>query len=167
MPEKKKHLKDLDICVESIMTKKVETTTKSDLLYKAIDRMGKKGISCILITEKKRPVGVLTERDIIKRVVLTNLNPKECTVDEVMTSPVLSIHPKADIINAGNIMRKNNIRRLAIINDDKLVGLVTETDILSATTKYIKHLNWRLVEGEITLKEYQRILKDVKMLVEV
>ncbi|PIN68907.1 hypothetical protein COV93_07585 [Candidatus Woesearchaeota archaeon CG11_big_fil_rev_8_21_14_0_20_43_8] len=155
------------IAVGGIMTRSVETFKINASLYKAIEKMGRKGISCVLITDDGRPVGVLTERDVIRKVILKNLDPHSSSVNDVMSTPVLSIGPDTDIINAGNIMRKNKIRRLAIVDNEKLIGLITETDVLTATTRYIKHLNWRLVEGEITLKEYERIMKDVRMLVEI
>ena len=154
-----------EILVKNVMTVKVATARPSEPLSKAVNSMASKNISCIIVVEGKKALGVVTERDLIKKVLAKGKSTANLYVKDAMTSPMMSISPDYDVITAGNIMRKNNIRRLAVTVGDELKGIITETDIMSATIKYVKRLNWRLVDGQITNKEYERILKDVKMLV--
>ena len=154
--------------VQHIMSKEVDTFKKNTPLIEATKVMGSKSISCVVVIDDKNlPIGILTERDMIKKVCAKKYDINTLKIQDVMTSPVICISPEMDILKVGNYMVEKKVRRFPVVKDEELVGLVTVTDLLHGTIKYIKHMNWRLVEGEITLKEYKRILKDVKMLVNI
>ena len=104
----------------------VKTTTTVD---EAAKIMKKKGIgNCIVVDEK--PVGIITESDILKKVVAEDLKASEVTVKDIMTTPIIVVDPYVEIEEAMKTMSKCNIRRLPVIENEKLIGIITEKDIL-------------------------------------
>ena len=90
--------------------------------------MRQKGIgNCIIVSDK--PVGIITESDIIKKVVAEDIDASKITVDKVMSSPIIVIDPYAPLEEAMKTMGNCNIRRLPVIENDKLIGIVTHKDI--------------------------------------
>jgi CBS domain-containing protein len=90
--------------------------------------MKKEGIgNCIVVSTK--PLGIVTESDIIKKVVAENLIASEVTAEEIMSSPILVIDPYASLEEAMKTMGKCNIRRLPVVEKGKLIGIITNKDI--------------------------------------
>ncbi len=92
--------------------------------------MRERDVGSLLVVSEGKPVGIVTEKDLVTKVVAENRTPEDVTVSEVMTSPVVTIGPYHEILDAAKTMADLNIRRLAVIDDDHLVGLITENDIL-------------------------------------
>jgi CBS domain-containing protein len=86
--------------------------------------MTEKGIGCVVITESGRPVGVLTEKDIMKEIV-KGKNVLHREVGSIMSRPLISVRPDTPVVDALDLMRKKDIRRLAVVDGEKLEGLVT------------------------------------------
>jgi len=120
---------------EDIMTKKVITISKDRTIYEAIDIMNANKISCVIVTEEDAPIGIVTERDIMERVIPKQLNPKKHKVSEIMTSPIIKGTPDLNIGALSTLMKQNRIRRMPIVSDNQLLGVVTETDIVSETRR--------------------------------
>nr|NIQ06115.1 CBS domain-containing protein [Candidatus Korarchaeota archaeon] len=96
-----------------------------------VTTMNKFGIGSIVVVQAGRPVGIITERDILKRVVEVCMAPEALTAKQVMTSPVITIKQTANIDEAARLMAKKKIKKLPVIDNDKLVGIVTFTDIVT------------------------------------
>jgi predicted transcriptional regulator len=80
------------------------------------------------------PVGIVTEKDLISKVVARNRVPSEILVEEVMSQPVITISPSTSLREAARIMMKRGIRRLPVVNNNgELVGIITDNDILSVS----------------------------------
>jgi CBS domain-containing protein len=90
-------------------------------------------------------IGILTERDLLKRVLETCKNPKETKVSEIMTKNVIVGDPDMQLIEATRLMFENKVKKLPIVEGDRLVGLITLTDIARATHVDEKTMN--LVEA--------------------
>jgi CBS domain-containing protein len=86
--------------------------------------MTEKGVGCVVITENGRPVGVLTDKDIMKKIV-RNKNVFQEDVGTLMSQPLVSVPPDMPVVDALNLMRRKNIRRLPVVNEGRLEGLVT------------------------------------------
>ncbi|MFH1100550.1 MAG: CBS domain-containing protein [Methanobacteriota archaeon] len=86
-------------------------------------------IGNVIVVEKKQPIGILTESDILKKIVAENRKPDEVLVKDVMTTPVIIIDPYVSIETALTTMGKCNIRRLPVIENGELVGIITQKDI--------------------------------------
>jgi CBS domain-containing protein len=123
---------EANVIVKNIMISPVVTAYEHDSVEKVAKMMATKNIGGIVITGKdKNPVGIITERDIVKRVAAKNLLPKEVKAREVMSTPLATIDADADINDAARKMSKFDIRRLAVMEKGSLVGIITSKDIVS------------------------------------
>jgi CBS domain-containing protein len=151
--------------IRSIMATNILTVPEDAPIIKAAREMAKNKFSCVVVVRKGKPIGILTERDLISRVLIQELTPSEVLVKDVMTKPVMSIPPESDLIPTGELMKKRRIRRFTV-TDEKgmLLGLVTQTDILEGIIKLVKHLDWKLVSMKISVEEYIEKLKETKII---
>ena len=118
-------VKELNSPVRDCMRKPVAASPSesvSDLLYSMVT----KNIGAIIVVEKEKPVGMITEKDVLERVLMKNKDVYTTTVKEVMSKPIITIESDRPIKEAIELMRKHNIRRLAVTAHGTLVGLVTE-----------------------------------------
>ncbi|MEM3159898.1 MAG: CBS domain-containing protein [Nitrososphaera sp.] len=88
----------------------------------------KKG-AIVIVDAQNRPLGIITERDIVRRVVAEGRDPVRVTALDVMSHPVISVDPDVSIYNAALVMTKYKIRRLPAVRDNVLHGIVTATDL--------------------------------------
>jgi len=116
--------------VKNVMAKPVITINKNGSAYEAAKTMSEKDIGCIVVTENGKPVGIATERDILQRVVAKDLDASKVVMKDIMTKPLITINGNMPIINAIRVMEKNNVRRLLIVEKGRVVGIVTQRDLL-------------------------------------
>jgi signal-transduction protein with cAMP-binding, CBS, and nucleotidyltransferase domain len=86
--------------------------------------------SLIVLDDSDRPVGILTDRDLLVRVLASQLDPAECGVADVMSSPLISVRPQDGFLEILDCMRKNGIRRIPVIEGDRIRGIVALDDLL-------------------------------------
>ena len=91
--------------------------------------MYKKGQGCAIVTRQGKPLGIVTEQDVTWKVAAKGLDPKSVKVSEIMSAPLITIDPDADLTEAAKIMKKHKIRRLAVIKEQTLHGILTAADI--------------------------------------
>jgi signal-transduction protein with cAMP-binding, CBS, and nucleotidyltransferase domain len=120
------------------MVKKVITVSRTSTVEDAVKLMNEHEIGCLVVTEKKKAVGMLTERDLMKRVMAKSQDPRKTRVEEVMSTPLISLEPYVEIGDASRIMFQKSIKKMPIVKKDKLLGLVTLTDILRIQPQLIK-----------------------------
>jgi len=120
----------MSLVVQNIMVSNVITTEKHALVIDAVKIMNQQGIGCLVVTENGNPIGIVTERDFLKRVLVESKNPKKTKVQEVMSSPLIVGNPDMEIDKVTKFMFDRKIKKLPIVEDGKLVGLVTFTDLL-------------------------------------
>ena len=115
--------------IQSIMTTNVATLPLGSPLRAAVDQMSEKNISCVIISADRKPLGIITERDIL-RIYAQHLDMDKTKVDDVMRSPVKTISQNMDFYEAAIYLHKNSIRRIIIVDKEgRLKGLVTQTDL--------------------------------------
>ena len=122
--------------VKDLMTKKVITINLKKSVFDAAVLMNEKKVGCLVIMDVEMPIGIVSERDFVRRVVVKNL-PLETTVSEIMSKPLITIDPDSSIRKAARVMIKNNIRRLPVVKDNKLVGIIVVTDFARQDEKMI------------------------------
>ncbi len=135
--------------IAEIMSKNVSGIQRKASVAKAATIMSSRHISSITVMEGDQAVGILTERDILRRVIALQKNPHHVKTEEVMSSPVISVCPSLSVFSASKTMENMNIRRLVIIEDKKLCGIVTQTDIFMAIKNKLQadeDKNHRLLE---------------------
>lgn len=123
--------------VRGIMTKTVITVDKDQSIHDAAKIMSEKQIGCIVVMDEGKPVGIATERDILQRLVAKSLDASEVKMRDITSKPLIIINGNMPIVNAIRVMQKNNIRHLPIIEKGKLVGIVTQRDLLRALALHV------------------------------
>ncbi len=93
--------------------------------------MNKFDIGSIVVVQGDRPVGIITERDILRRLVEPCLAPETLTARQIMSSPVLTTSETANIEETAKLMARKRVKKLPVINNGKLVGMITYTDIVA------------------------------------
>lgn len=119
------------VLVRDIMSKDVKVVRPDSSVKEVVATMNKFDIGSIIVVQGKRPVGIITERDILRRIVQPCLAPETLTARQVMTSPLLTISETASIDEAAKIMAKEKVKKLPVMAKQKLVGIVTFTDIVT------------------------------------
>ncbi|MFP4118257.1 MAG: cyclic nucleotide-binding/CBS domain-containing protein [Candidatus Woesearchaeota archaeon] len=123
---------------EDIMTRKVESVSENASVKTISEKMAKKNISSVIVYDKnKKPKGIISEKDFVKKVLSKN-SKKGLNAKKIMSSPILSVRPKESVNNAAKTMRENGIRHLLVTEKESIKGIITETDVLSGETEYIR-----------------------------
>ena len=126
------------LSVGDVMVTDVVTVEPDVNVRRAVRAMNDFEIGCLVVVEAGRVVGILTERDVLKRVVDEGRKPEETSVREVMSKPPITISPDADLETAIELMFKHKIKKLPVVENGKLVGLVTFTDLVRAQPALIQ-----------------------------
>ncbi len=118
--------------IKEIMTKKVITIEKNQSVFKASLLYKDFKIGSLIVTENGKCVGIITERDIIERTICKRKNPEETKIEEIMSSDLKTIHALDSVEKAIEAMVNNNIKKLPVVTEDGIVGIITVTDISKA-----------------------------------
>ena len=118
-----------EIIVKEAMKTNLVMVEPSTTVLEAAKIMKKRKIGNVIIVENKQPIGILTESDILKKVVAEGKNVNEVIVKDVMTTPIVVIDPYVTLEVAMETMGKCNVRRLPVTENDKLIGIITQKDI--------------------------------------
>ena len=115
--------------VKEIMVEKVVSIRPDATVKEAVKLMNECEIGCLIVAEKGEAVGVMTERDVLKRVISESKDPEVTKVSEIMSKPLVVGGPDMFVEDAARIMFKRNIKKLPIRRNGQLVGLITLSDI--------------------------------------
>ena len=142
-----------EILVKTLMTSDVSCLSADTTLLIAAQQMVKQRFSCIVIKQNLCPIGILTERDLVK-VLCKDNHEQDLSkpISEFMTSPVLSLNQNESLFDALVINRAERVRHLPVVNDkDELVGLVTQSDLANAHF-HVTEIQSKLIEQAIASK---------------
>ena len=134
--------------VRDVMTQTVKTIRTGANVREAVRKMNKFNIGSIVVTDGSKPIGILTERDILRRIVEQSIDPSMVYVKEIMSSPVTTIDPDTSVEDAARLMTKRGIKKLPVVKDGKLVGIVTSLDLMKAGPKLVDLLEDLLKLGK-------------------
>ena len=118
--------------VSEIMSRNLACVQTDSSVADAAEIMTVRKISCIIVMDGNNVVGILTQKDLLGRVVALQRNPANIRMEEVMSFPVTSVPYNLSVFSASKLMEEMNIRRLVVMNDKRLCGVVTQTDIFMA-----------------------------------
>jgi CBS domain-containing protein len=128
-------LKVEDVMVEDVVTVEVDFTVK-----RAVALMNKYEIGCLIVTKRGKPIGIVTERDMLTRVLAESLSPDRTKIADIMSMPLIVADPQMDLEEAAKLMFKMKVKKLPVVSDGKLVGLITLTDLARFQPQVIKIL---------------------------
>jgi CBS domain-containing protein len=115
--------------VKDIMTKEVVTIESNKTVFEAAELMTEKNLGCLVVVIKAFPVGILTERDIVRRIVAKRAT-FDLKVTEVMSKTLITVDPETSLKEAARVMSANKIHRLPVLKQNKLVGIVAASDFV-------------------------------------
>lgn len=121
----------MDMLVGECMRTGVRTLPMGATVLEAASILKEFKIGSVIITQNKKPLGIVTERDIVHKIVCMGKDAGKTKVDTIMSQPLVTIDSDKTISDAAHMMQKNNIRRLPVMEAGILVGIVSEDDLIS------------------------------------
>ena len=116
--------------VRDIMAVNVVSMPPDASVFEVSKAMAKMDIGSVIIADKERPLGIITESDIVRRVIAEEKDTKTTSASEIMSSPIIHVEPGTGLTDAMRIMAKSNIRRVAVLKNNTLAGIITSRDLL-------------------------------------
>lgn len=119
------------LTAKDLMKSPVITIRPDSTVIEAAKLMDKKNIGSLLVEDDTGTLGIITERDLLKRVIAKGLSPNHTLVHEIMSKPIRTVDIEASIDEIIEILEKYNIRRLPVTENDKIVGIITSRAVMS------------------------------------
>jgi CBS domain-containing protein len=137
---------DPKLYVKEVMVQEVIKIRADATVIEAVEIINKHEIGCLIVTKNGETIGIMTERDVLKRVIPKSKNPEKTKVSEIMSTPLIVGGPDMYIEDAARLMFKKNIKKLPIMENGKLVGLLTLSDVarvvhIQSLVKVIRELS--------------------------
>jgi len=120
--------------VKDVMTNSVVSIDSTVTATDAAKMMEDVGVGAIVVLENNLPVGIITDRDFVIKITAHSY-PIDTPVRRMMSSPLISIDPNSDLWIASDLMSTRNVKKLPVIEDDKVVGILTSSDLVKHITK--------------------------------
>jgi CBS domain-containing protein len=130
----------MSLKVEDVMVSEVITIDENSSVKVAAEVMNKFEIGCLIAVRKGKAMGIITERDLLKRVVADVKDATKTKVRDVMSSPLVVVEPNMELEEAVKLMFQMKIKKLPVVDEKRLVGLVSLTDIARFQPQMIKIL---------------------------
>jgi CBS domain-containing protein len=131
--------------VSAVMSTKIVAVKPTDRAHKALKAMVRHNIGSIIVVEKGKPIGILTERDVTRRIA-KDQNVRGTVIRRIMSKPLVTIEPSAEVWQAVERMVKKDIRRLLVMDGDRLVRVITERDIfrwvITSILRWVVTTDW-------------------------
>jgi CBS domain-containing protein len=146
----------MSLKVEDIMVKEVITVDERSTVKEAADIMNRFEIGCLIVTKEGKAMGILTERDLLKRVVSQGRSPKRTRVQTVTSKPLIVVEPDMDLEEAAKLMFRLKIKKLPVVDEGQLRGLVTLTDLARFQPQMIRIL--KKLSEKIVPRRMQKVV---------
>jgi CBS domain-containing protein len=130
----------------------VWSTTPRTTVFDALRMMADKNVGALLVMDGEKVVGIFSERDYARKVILQGRSSKETPVSDIMTSKLITIHPDQTIEEAMELMTNKRVRHLPVMDDDHLLGMISIGDVLREII-YVQLSTIRQLEDKILGKE--------------
>jgi len=118
------------IIVRDIMSRNIKTVRPDDSALDAVRKMNKFRIGSVIVVNSGRPVGIITERNILQEIVEPRHDPATIKAKDIMTRPLITVDPNTAVDEAAKIMATKTIKTLPVVDKDKILGIVTSSDIV-------------------------------------
>ena len=128
------------ILVRDVMAKNVKTIKVDDSVFDAVVKMNKFDIGSVIVMNGSRPVGIITGKNVLTKVVEPRIDPTLIRAKDAMSSPLVTVNADSTIEEAAVTMSRKHIKKLAVVEKDKLVGVISTSDIVKANPAQISIL---------------------------
>ena len=129
----------MSLLVKDVMSQHVITIDSLASAKQAGELMDKYDIGCLVVMCQGKPVGIVTERDMLSRVLLQLRNPETTIIDEIMSTPLIGSGPESSIQEAMRCLNERRIKRLVVLDNQAPVGLLSVTDIVRSVA-FLEHI---------------------------
>jgi CBS domain-containing protein len=125
--------------IKEFMTKNVVTVNNEDSVFDAAEAMTQDPdvAGYVVVLAQGKPTGIVTERDIVHKVIAQKVNPAKATVVSIMSTPLITIDPDANFLTAPELMQAHNISKLVVVKDDILYGMITAKVVAAQCMTYV------------------------------
>jgi CBS domain-containing protein len=124
--------------IKEIMTRNVVTINPNETVFDACLKYRDNKVGCLVVTDKESCIGIVTERDLIERTMCLHKDPDKTKISDIISSNVKTIQSLDTLENALEVMKKFKIKKLPVMSDESLVGVITITDIANARPELTK-----------------------------
>jgi len=126
---------ETDLSVSDVMSRRLITADVAQTADRLARTMAETSVGCIIITRDNHPVGIVTERDMVVKLIAENARPSKVKAQDIMSTPLITIPPDKSVELALREMARRRIRRLPVVQGRKLIGLVSDSDLLSVSSE--------------------------------
>jgi len=124
--------------VRDVMSRPIITEDEDTLVTKIAGDMDELGIGSVVITSEGKPAGIITERDIALKVLLKDRRASEVKAKEIMAFPLVTVEPEMSVDEACKLAARKRIKRLPVVENEMLVGIVSIRDLLTRKPEYVR-----------------------------
>lgn len=151
--------------IKDIMAVNVVTMPPDASVLEVAKLMKQMDIGSIIVTDTDKPIGIITESDIVRRVTAEEKDPNNITAREIMSSPIIHVTPDLPLTDAMRVMAKGGIRRLVVLRNHSLAGIITSRDILRWSPELIDILveSLKMKESQTTAEQRDLEEDDLEM----
>ena len=141
--------------VKDVMSSPAVTTPENTPVDKTAQLMSADRLGCIIVTSKDgKALGIITERDLVTRVLAKNLKPSKLTAKEVMSTPLITVDPDEKLTDTARKMSKLDVRRMGVVYKGNLVGIISSRDILAITPELLENMQEKArIERDVDVDE--------------
>jgi CBS domain-containing protein len=123
--------------VKHYMNKEVRTIEDTASVVEAAQKIVETDEGYLIVLNKGGPSGIVTENDFVKKVIAQRLDPGKLTIREIMSSPLVTADPEEDLLKATEIMKQHKIRRIPVVKDSIIYGIITASDVAIGCGEYV------------------------------
>jgi len=120
------------ILVRDIMAKNVKTVRTDDSALEAVAKMNKFDVGSVIVTNNNRPVGIITSKNILTRIVEPRIDASMVRAKDIMSAPLITIEPDISLEDAAKLMAQKKVKKLVVMDRDKLLGILSTSDLVRA-----------------------------------
>jgi len=140
----------MELSVGDAMTRGVIYVSPKESVQRLAEVMKKNDIESVIVIDKGKGVGIVTDTDIIVKIVAEGKDPNSVAVKDIMTSPLITITPEKDIDDATKVMQENDVKRLIVTQNNNIIGILTVFDLLTVEpavhTLIKEHAEWDIAD---------------------
>jgi len=147
------------IPVREIMSMNIASASPGDTAEKAAKLMASREVGSVLIMKGEVPLGIITERDLVRKVISEGKDPRLVKLEDIMSEPLITASVDMEINEAAEFMERNNVHKLPLVNDGKIVGIITDHDVLKVEPHIVEALQEkdRARGGDILIPSNSRV----------